>query len=327
MRGLIWLVALLAALWAGYWVVGSRTIRAGAEHWFAMQAEIGMVARHDGLAVRGFPNRFDVEVTAPVLADPLTGWSWQAPYLQILSMTWKPWHLILAFPADQRIDGPAGGFDLTADRMQASLELKPNTGLELDRFILTAAAPVLVADQGWVLAGDEFRLASQADDGLPNGQRIGLELLSARLDGLPPGMDLAGATGRIHLDALAGFTAPAGLRAAENGAWLDRLSIRKAGIDLGTGGSIQISGELVADAAGFAEGRLELAVQDPGRLLPIATSLGLLSSSQAAILSRLVTRTAGDSGRLALPLTLRNGQARLAGFVLGPAPRLNPGNG
>ena len=92
MRGLIWLTVILAGLWGGWWLVGSRGVEAAARGWFDAEVAQGRVATYETLAVRGFPSRFDVTVTAPRLSDPARGIGWQAPFVQVFSLSYKPWH-------------------------------------------------------------------------------------------------------------------------------------------------------------------------------------------------------------------------------------------
>ena len=69
MRFILWLGLTLGVLWGAYWFVGSQAIEAGAGQWVAdMQAQ-GLTVEQDGIAVSGFPSRFDLTVTRPSLED------------------------------------------------------------------------------------------------------------------------------------------------------------------------------------------------------------------------------------------------------------------
>ena len=76
MRAILWLVLGLGVVWGSYWFVGSNVVENAAIDWFAHAADQGIAATEDGISVAGFPNRFDMTVTNPHLADPATGWGW-----------------------------------------------------------------------------------------------------------------------------------------------------------------------------------------------------------------------------------------------------------
>ena len=126
MRFILWFGLVLGVLWGGYWFVGSSAIRSGATQWFADSAAQGLIAENGGITVSGFPSRFDMTVTTPRLTDLASGWGWKAPFAQILSMTWKPWHVIAVLPQDQEIDGPDQRIALTNSKMSASLRVEPS---------------------------------------------------------------------------------------------------------------------------------------------------------------------------------------------------------
>ncbi|MDZ4134328.1 MAG: DUF2125 domain-containing protein, partial [Paracoccaceae bacterium] len=106
MRVLLAVVLGLAMLWGGYWFVGARALEQGGAAWFADQTAQGRIAMRDSFGVRGFPNRFDLTVEGLRLADPATGYGWQAPFVQIFSLTYKPWHIIAALPPEQQFQTP-----------------------------------------------------------------------------------------------------------------------------------------------------------------------------------------------------------------------------
>ena len=125
MRVILWVTLAFGLLWAGYWVVGSRAVAGGAATWFAGAADQGITASQSGISVSGFPNRFDLTVTAPHLSDPASGWGWQAPFAQVFAMTWKPWHVIAALPNSQDIIAPGQRITLASSKMRASLRVVP----------------------------------------------------------------------------------------------------------------------------------------------------------------------------------------------------------
>ena len=79
MRALLAVILVATGLWAGYWVIGSRTTHSAFEGWFDARRAEGWVAETSSLGVQGFPNRFDVVFEDLILADPATGLAWEAP--------------------------------------------------------------------------------------------------------------------------------------------------------------------------------------------------------------------------------------------------------
>ena len=133
MRKLLVLIFALAALWSGYWFVGATAVERGtqvllddlrAQGWQVEVADVG---------TRGFPNRFDTTATQVKLADPLGGFTWTAPFFQVLALSYKPNHVIAALPESQSFELPGQTLQVDSTRMRASLVVEPGTALALDR--------------------------------------------------------------------------------------------------------------------------------------------------------------------------------------------------
>jgi hypothetical protein len=327
MRAIIGVVAVLAALWSGYWAVGSRLMQGAVAGWFDAQTAQGVLAEHEAISVSGFPNRFDLTVTAPRLQDPARGVVWQAPFLQGFMMTWKPWHLIAAFPPTQTLDLQGQQIVLQNGKTQASLVLLPGTDLGLDRITLVSESPVLTSSLGWTVEAREVRFATRRDAGLSNGQELGLEVtglapdprLRAAIPDLPPTLEV------LRLDLAAALSAPLDRNVAVTRPAVERLVIRSASLQWGPIRA-ELTGDLAADASGLAEGRMTLELTNGSALVPIAVAAGLVSAEVGETLAGMITRmqaTAGANGALNLPLVLRGGVMRFGLIPLGPAPRLN----
>jgi hypothetical protein len=131
MRKLLFLMIAATALWSGYWYLGSNAVRDGVAGFFADAARQGIVAENAGVTVAGFPNRFDLTIDEVKLADPVTGAGWQAPFVQVFAMTWKPWHIIAALAPQQVVTLPDQTVTLGSEDLMASLRAKPSTDLPL----------------------------------------------------------------------------------------------------------------------------------------------------------------------------------------------------
>ncbi len=299
MRLILWTSILLATLWAGWWMVGSRAALHGAEAAFAAAPAAGWQANHGGIAIAGFPNRFDLTIAAPAVARG--GWGWQGGFLQILALSYQPNHLILAFPPVQTLTLPAGDLTLTADRMRASLVFDPS-GAALDRVVLEAMDLTAAGAR----AG-RLELALRRAEGGARYQ-IFAELTDAAL---PPALaaGLPAASGSARIDGFLTLSAPLDRAALAKPPAAAQIEITRAELNLGTLRA-EASGSLAPDARGLAVGRITVSLSDPAAAGTLLATAGLLPEG------------ALPPGELVLDFAA--GRVRLGPFDLGRAPRLAP---
>lgn len=324
MRALLGVILLAATLWGGYWFAGARALERGTEAWFADAARQGLMAERESLSVSGFPNRFDLTVTAPQIADPARGYGWQAPFMQVFSLTYKPWHVIAALPDGQVITTPFGSFTLGSSRLQGSLVVQPSTTLALQRLAVVGETLLLSAGQGWAIGAEEARFATRAvgDDGTVH--EVGLDVLNLAPDAtlrarLP---DLPGMVEALRLSAVATLDAPLDRHAATTRPGLTRLEVKEALLRWGDI-SLFASGEVTADAAGLAEGRITLRLQNWRKAVQMAVAVGAISTEMAPTYLRALELLSAQSDTAELPLTFRDGRMSFGPLPLGPAPRMN----
>lgn len=326
MRALLWIATLLVALWSGYWFVGKTALERGFAAFLQEAPTRGLDLTQSGYAVAGFPNRFDLTVTEPRLIDRRSEIRWEAPFLQIFSLSYMPWHVIAAFAPTQTIRTPAEDVTLQSGKLQASLVVTPGTALTLDRITLVGDSVRAESSLGWVLATDTLRFATRADPSRTNAYDIGLELLglspdpalAARLPDLPPQIALS------RIDANASFSAPLDRFAAETRPTLTALSLREAGLTWGDLSLFAKGDLLVLD--GIPEGRIDIRMTGWRNLVALATGMGLIKPEIAPTALNMMQAIAGSSGDpevLEMPLIFRDGQMMLGPLPLGPAPRLN----
>jgi len=327
MRWLTGFVMLLGCLWGGYWFVGERGFEAAAKGWFATLQANGKGASYTDLAVHGFPNRFDLTVTDPHFSDPVTGFDWQAPFFQVLSLSYKPWHVIAAFPPEQRLVLPPEAMTLRATKLQASVVAKPQTSLPLDRLSLVGEALEAVGDRGWTVRAETVQFATRLDESRVNWHEIGLNIgnltpdpaLTAQFGAvLPPEVAV------IRVDAYVGMTAPIDRMVLETRPQIAALDLSDLRIEWGTLG-VTATGKVVADSAGFAEGDAVLQLENWQVALDVAQSMGLLAPDQRQLWERAAQFLAKQSDgpdTLELPVRFANGLTLIGPLQVGPAPRL-----
>ncbi len=327
MRKLLWVVLAVAALWGGYWFVGANTLDRQTAAWFDAAAINGLVATHDSISVAGFPNRFDLTVEGVNIADPVSGWGWKAPFFQLLTMTWKPWHIIAALPHDQVIVTPDQSITITTDRLMASLQMHPRAGLGLYETRLEGAKLGLTSDLGWTVAVEKLFASTLEDATNPNLQRIGLTL-----DNLSPDpavmaalatTDLPALIETMHLDTTARFTAPILMSAGEVPPLLTALDVKDARIIWGAL-SLTAAGGLTAGSDGVAAGTITIRIDGWRRLPAVIAAMGWISPQMAPNIERgleVMAKAGPDPDILEVLLVCADGRMSLGPFPLGPAPQ------
>ena len=326
MRALLWIASLLMVLWSGYWFVGKTAAERGFGAFLQEAPTRGLDLSQSGFSVAGFPNRFDLTVTEPRVKDQRSEVQWEAPFVQVFSLSYKPWHVIAAFAPTQTIRTPAEDISVSSSRLQASVVVTPTTALTLDRTTFVGDAVRVESSLGWVLAAETLRFATRLDPSRDNGYEIGLELLevspdpvlAARLTNLPPQISVA------RVDADATFSAPLDRFAAETRPSLTSLSLREA---LLTWGELSIfaKGDLLV-LNGLPEGQIDIRVTGWRNLVTLATTMGLITPEVAPTVLNMmqaIATSSGDANALEMPLIFSDGLMRLGPLPLGPAPRLN----
>lgn len=328
MRALIWIVLLASGLWFGWWYLASQGAQRATESWFADATARGLLAQNDGVTVTGFPNRVDLTVSAPKVADPETGFGWTAPFLQVFAMTWKPWHLIAALPNEQVLTLPDQEITLSSSRFMGSLELHPGPALGLYETVVEVETPKAVSTSGWVLSAGKIAASTREDPSLANAHRLGLRVealvpdagLMAALAGrdLPPVIEL------LRLDATAELTAPVDRAMGQTHPQVQALDLTEARMVWGSF-VVTAKGGLKAGPDGRAEGEIAIHIENWRNLPPLLAAMGLISADLAPTLERgleVLAKSGPDPEVLDLPLKAAKGQMRLGPLPLGAAPVL-----
>lgn len=324
-RRLIILVIALGVIWCGYWVVGSRVVRSAVETWFADAPVRNMQAEQTGIAVRGFPNRFDVTVDNIRLADAQGRYAWEAPFVQLFALSYKPWHVIAAFANDQVVTLPVGRFDLKSDRMMGSMVVTPDSGLELERLRVEGQGVRLINAEGRAVSIAGLNIASDRQPEGPQVHRIGVELTDIAFPAEALGeTGPAGVIPKVRLDATATFSGPITLQTQEVQPVLTALSLHDARMDWAEAG-ISVAGDLVPDSMGRAQGQLTLRIENWRKGLAALEQTGAVDTKTRESIEqglKLLAGLGGGSDTIELPMTMVDGQMRVGFLTIGPAPYL-----
>lgn len=336
MQRVLGLVLVVALAWSGWWAFGAWGARAGFAGWFEARRSAGWVADYADLAVAGYPNRFDVTLTQPRLADPASGWSWEAPFFQVLALSYQPTHVIAVWPNDHLLAAPDAKLRILSAKTQASMVLRPGTALELDRMTLIADTLTL-RQQGGAADGEETSMTAlrgaierqEADGGAQDARyRLGL---SAQDLSLPPGLRrLIGAAdslpqrlSALRIDMVAGFDRPwdrsAVERARPQPTLIDLTLAEARWGDL----DLALAGKVTVDAAGRPEGRMVIKARNWQEMVAMAQSAGALSprvADQITGVLGMLARASGNPATLDLPLVFANGLMFVGPIPVGAAP-------
>ncbi|MFX0542486.1 DUF2125 domain-containing protein [Roseovarius sp. S4756] len=332
MRVLLAICLALAAAWAGYWFIGSSALKSGLAAWFDARRAEGWVAEYGALQVQGFPSRFDTSFTALRLADPAAGLGWQAPFFQLLTLSYTPNHVIAVWPHTQSITTPGGEFILSSADMRASMVVAPSTALALRRATLTGEALSLAPHagaEGEALSVAALRLAAERiEDGSADARyHLGL----AATDMAPPAALMAQLEGSnsvprvidsVAADITVDFTAPWDRFAIERARpQPTRIEIARLAVTWGAM-SLEASGALDVDARGLPEGDITLKARGWQDALEIARSTGALTPDMADTAQAALSMMAGGDSALDIPLRLGEGRVWLGPVPIAPAPVL-----
>lgn len=329
MRAVLVIVLIAAGLWGGYWFVGSRAVEQSVAGWFAAQSGTGLMAEQSGVEVTGFPNRFDLTVTAPRLTDETTGIGWSAPFAQVFAMTWKPWHLIATLPQEQTFTLPGQDVVVTTTRMQGSAVMETGTDLTLDRTAVVADGLALNSTAGWQVSATNARFATRRAPDNATAHEIGMEVTTFTPDAafraaLQAQSDLPEQIDRMRLDARVDLSAPINRHMGETRPAFLGLSVKDISL---VWGKLLISGkgDVVPAADGRAEGRIDIRVENWRELVPVLVATGLITPQVTQTVTRAMELLAQQDGTpevLDVPLVFQHGRMSFGPIPLGPAPLL-----
>lgn len=316
MKRLIMIVVLAAFGWAGWWFFQAHTLRGQVETWFEERRQDGWVATYVDFSVGGFPNRLDMTFEDLSLANPDTNILWEAPFFQILSLSYKPDHRILIFPDLQTITTATGVHEVTSEGFRASVVFAD--GDRIDR--VNAEATVL--NWGGTALAETTAALLRQDDKQYQFAFVAKSIARAegRLTPLAEGrVDDTQINTRITFDKDWAMSTLKGDRPQPTKIDVSLMSYQLAALNL------NLAGDLDVDDQGRASGELTLRAVNWQDALEQARVGQQLPGSVTEKLVQGLSVVAGLKGRsdtLDLPLRLIDGQMSLGLIPLGPAPLL-----
>ncbi|MDE0695092.1 MAG: DUF2125 domain-containing protein [Boseongicola sp.] len=320
-------LVIAALLWMCWWVIGHSAYQRTLASWMEQMRNDGWVADFSDITTRGFPNRFDTTMSDLTLADPGTGIAWSAPFVQFLSLAYRPHEVIPVLPDEHVISTPLEALQVDHDSARASIYFRPSTDLALKRARLVLKDPRIRSSRGWTVSSTELRFAIETMPVRENTYRVGMELLELSLPenlrrALNSSRTFADQIGVVRADAAFVLDAPIDQRFLDgahlgiNRLDLDDLSVRWGAF------SFSASGSLTVSEAGVPDGEIMLRVVEWRAVLDLAEATGLLEPTYHVALETALELMSGREDALELPLMFSGGLVRLGVVPLGRAPRL-----
>lgn len=319
MRGLIVVILVVGLGWGGYWLLSAQTREQALTGWMEARRAEGWQADWRAIDTGGFPDRLRTTLHDIELADPQTGWAWQAPRLQVTAPVYSRTDVLVTLPGDSTLATPRGRYHLQGDSIRAALSLGDRENLTLNRGTWVIDRARVTAQGGQTWRADQVRLVAE-QAGPP--QRYHLEL-AVQGAAASAGKGLDAVPVRADADVIATFDRPWDRRALEQRRpQPTALRIDSARASWGAL-NIRVAGQLRIAASGTPDGRLTVKVENWREVLALATENGAIPPELEAPVTaalNMASRLAGHPETLDLPLDFRNGRMFLGPLPIGDAP-------
>jgi hypothetical protein len=330
MRVLIGIFVAAVLAWGGYWFLGANATEKALAAWFGERRAEGWVAEYASLETLGFPNRFDTTVSGLELADPDTGVAWSAPFFQILSLSYKPNHVILVWPDRQSFSTPDRQTSVTAGDMRGSAVFDIGPTLPLDRLVIEMEAMGFAGSDGALASLAQGQLALRRAEGESllydiHFQATGYTPSARFLQRLEGGTLLSDVFDGMSIDMQVRFDAPWDRYAIERtrpqirSLDLRLLKAEWGQLDLWAAGSVEV------DAEGIPIGEITIKAKNWPEMVEIARASGALPEALVGTVTgalKFLSSLSGDPETLDIPLGMKRGLVSLGPIPIAAAPRL-----
>ena len=320
-------LVIAALLWMCWWVIGHSAYQRNLASWMEQRRSAGWVAEFSDISTRGFPNRFDSTISDLRLTEPDTGITWSAPFVQFLSLAYRPHQVIAVLPDDHVISTPLETLQVNHDSARASIFFRPSTSLALESARLVLKGPRIRSSRGWTVSSTEWRIAIEAVPVRESTYRVGMELLELSLSDLlrriPSSSKMfPDQIGVVRADAELGLDAPMGRRFFEGTRLgINRLNLADLSVRWGDF-TFSAKGDLTVSEDGVPDGEITLRAAKWRTVLDLAEAAALFEPAFRDVLETTLELMHGHEDVLELPLVFSGGQVSLGVVPLGKAPRL-----
>ena len=322
MKRLLVVIIVATLAYCGWWFYAAHDMRNSVADWFTEQLTAGVQADYTDLTVRGFPNRTDLTITDPVLLAADGSLGWRAPFLQVLGLTYKQGHVIVAWPDTQTLTTPNGDIAVASDGLRASVIHDNGTIVRsnLEALVLNLNGPEVS------VALADVNLALQNIDVTPSSYRVALSIGSIAASS-PEGVPEIGpdslaslrAEFELSLDQPLTFDALAGAAVQVTDIALTRSEISYGAV------TFKVTGNATLDNAGLATGQVTLTAENWRDAIAAARNAGDLPPALSEGLIELLTMLStfgGNRDALDVTLGLNRGTVLIGPIPVGQIPPL-----
>ncbi|MEL7131701.1 MAG: DUF2125 domain-containing protein [Pseudomonadota bacterium] len=329
MRKVIWIIAVVALAWCGWWWVASASLRGAVTTWFDARAAEGWQAELRRVEGGGFPLTLHAGLRDMAVADPDAGVAIRTNALDISAPAWWPGDVTVTLDNGPiLLASPLGRSMLTMQNGVMALNLHPGTALEIEALGWTSG-PWRVSDaQGAQAAASDLTLTMVQTEGKQYALTAAATTFTpgdAARRGLRLPEDFPEAFDSLQMRADITFDTAWDRRA------LDQRRPQPRVIDLHLAEAIwgdlqfNLSADLTVDEIGVPAGTIAIQAENWRTMLDLAQNVGVLPAQlrgQAESVLQALANASGNADTLDVELTLRDGAVRLGFLPLAPAPRL-----
>ncbi len=314
MRALVWIVAAVAAAYAGLWFVGERQVETRAARALADLEARGWEVDYASLNTTGFPSRLDTRVTDLRLASPDGTLGWALPALQVYALVYRPTHVIADLPPEQAVTVAGREFAVTSEGLRASARGGLSARLPF-REAVVEGGPLTVAGEGAEVFLGRLLLAARERDPAAHAYDLYLDVGELVPAEGAPALDL------VRLDAEVTLDRPID-RELQGAPAIRGIALRDLRLALGDL-ALSASGALAPDAEGALAGEVVIVAENWRGLLDLGERSGTLDPARRLLFERALEGLA-DGDRIEVPVTFADGTVSALGLPLLAAPRLPP---
>ncbi len=323
-----WVIGIMATIWSVVWLLGSLATERVIGAWLTQQEAAGWVVAYDNIATTGYPVRFNTEITGLDLADPFTGWAWQAPVFHIAQPSYQPHNVTATWPEAHQLATPFETLDLQSMKTEARLQVQPGANFAIDSAEATIQSLIVRSDFGWSSEVEAANAIITREEG--DAARYEIDL---RATGYTPAgdvlrmLDPAGVLPeRIEtftINGVMGFARDWDLSALEQSRpAITRIELAELNATWGDL-ALRASGDLDVDANGIPTGEMTVRAQNWRDMVALGVNAGAIPEAFRGTLETGLSLIAGLSGRpedIDTTLGFEDGQVYLGPIPLGPAP-------
>jgi len=322
----------LVLAWSAFWLISSN-IRVGIiEESLTSDRNDGWSASYSSLDTGGYPSRVDVTIHDLVLTNTDRGIAWSLPSVQLLMLSYRNDHVVLALPETQTLEYRGQKITIDSERMRVSVELDRSDFAVLEQLIVEAAGIDVSGSIGQVGSVENFLFAIRQEK---PGNAVYLVSLSSDA-GEPVGIDhdrvnqgelVASLLPGLAIDSRIGLSRPiSGESCSAPGTRLRMLDIDRLKLEHDWTG-LELKADLEISEAGDPTGDVDFSSDNIGGLLAILLQLGIHPDIQSFLLKTILEQVGESiegSSYLQFRIGIEEGQIRFGGFLKIHVPPIPP---